>query len=95
MSRWSKENLQGWQKRCEIAESALAASQQRVTKLRTALERLVTKLDEVHTDKRYQSVWTSYMVHGGTYTGPQYREELEQAREALAEDPQGNAGDAE
>jgi hypothetical protein len=52
--------------------------------VREAAQRLVAKLDIVHDDPAYQSVWTLHQVHGGQYSGPQYAEELEALRLALA-----------
>lgn len=52
----------------------------------TALWELVAKLDAVHADPLYQSVWTLFMVHGGDYSnGPKYNTELELARAALTQ----------
>ena len=55
-----------------------------VDEVRAALQGLVDKLDEIHEDPRYKSVWTSYMIHGGRYHGPTYVEELARARAALS-----------
>ena len=50
---------------------------------REALEALVYKLDAVHEDARYQSVWQVYAIHGFKYTEPTYIRELEQAKQVL------------
>ena len=50
-----------------------------------ALNGLVHRLDEVHADPAYQSVWTLSQLHNGPYKGPQYVEELEAARRAAQE----------
>jgi len=54
-----------------------------IEQLKAALQALVDKLDEIHADPRYKSVWTSYMIHGGQYHGPTYVDELARARAAL------------
>jgi len=52
---------------------------------REALEKLVTRLDEIHKDDLYKSVWNCYANHGGDYSkGPKYTDELSNARKALA-----------
>ena len=53
-----------------------------------ALAGLVNRLDAIHADPRYESVWTSYMIHGGRYNGPTYVEELARARATLKAAPQ-------
>lgn len=51
-----------------------------------AARRLVKRLDEIHADSHYQSVWTLYAIHGGDYSnGPKYDKELAELREALEE----------
>jgi hypothetical protein len=45
-----------------------------------ALESLVKRLEEVHADERYQSVWVFYVAHGFRYTEPTYTKEFETAR---------------
>lgn len=54
------------------------------TKVRDALAGLVGRLDEIHADPAYRSVWTMSQIHGGPYNGPTYTAELASAREALA-----------
>lgn len=44
---------------------------------------LVEKLLEIHKDSRYMAVWSSYMIHGGKYAGPQYDKELKALQSAL------------
>ncbi len=53
-------------------------------RLQKALETLVNRLDEVHADPRYQSVWQLFMIHGGDYTEPKYEAELNAAKAALS-----------
>lgn len=49
-----------------------------------ALRNLVARLDEVHADKRYESVWAVSQLHVGPYSGPTYTDALNAARAALA-----------
>ncbi len=44
--------------------------------LRSAAQALVDKLEAVHADPQYISVWQLNYIHGGRYTGPQYDKEL-------------------
>jgi hypothetical protein len=53
------------------------------TILREALEGLVNRLDEIHADPAYKSVWTVHQIHVGPYRGPTYVDALARAREAL------------
>jgi hypothetical protein len=56
------------------------------TRTEAALKKLVNRLDEVHRDEHYKSVWYSYANHGGDYSGgPTYTAELAEAKAALAE----------
>lgn len=48
-----------------------------------AAKKLVERLDEIARDPRYQSVWTMYAIHGMTYDGPFYVDELNELRRAL------------
>jgi hypothetical protein len=52
--------------------------------LREALQGLVDRLDAIHADPAYKSVWTVNQIHVGPYTGPTYVEALARARAALA-----------
>ena len=61
-----------------------AAEIQRLREALEALEALVNRLDVVHADPRYQSVWQLFMIHGGVYTEPTYTNELQNARAALS-----------
>lgn len=49
-----------------------------------ALEALIKKIEAIHDNADYQSVWSVYAFHGGRYEGPTYVSELQQARAALA-----------
>lgn len=51
--------------------------------LRGALQGLVDRLDEIHADPAYKTVWTIHQIHVGPYRGPTYVEELARARAAL------------
>jgi len=39
-------------------------------------KQLISKLNEIHDDPKYQAVWQIYAIHGMTYSGPNYEEEL-------------------
>ena len=52
--------------------------------LTEAAEKFIAKVEEIHKDPRYISVWTMYMIHGGNYDGPNYAEELKELKLALA-----------
>ena len=54
-----------------------------VQELSRALDTLITKMDSVHADPRYVSVWGISQMHIGPYDGPEYDAELNAAREAL------------
>jgi len=64
--------------------SELERWRERVAGLEAALKALVEQLEEVHADKRYQSVWQMFYIHGGVYQGPSYANELKQAEAALS-----------
>jgi hypothetical protein len=53
--------------------------------VRKALKDLIDRLDEIHADPVYKSVWTIHQLHVGPYRGPTYIEELARARAALEE----------
>ena len=57
-------------------------------KLRQAAEALVKKLEVVHADPAYISVWTLNQLHNGPYRGPIYTEEFNELRKAINEDHQ-------
>lgn len=61
--------------------------------VRQAARALVDKLELIHADGQYMGVWTSYMIHGGNYTGPNYSAELEALKSALAASPSGERVD--
>lgn len=65
-----------WKLRAQKAES-------RVRVLEEAAKGLVDKLNAIHADERYKSVWALYVIHGGYYQGPFYKEELETLVAAL------------
>ena len=52
-------------------------------KVRDALKQLIDRLDQVHADPAYKSVWTQYHNHGGRYAGPTYTEALAKARKVV------------
>ena len=55
----------------------------RVVRLIVAANRLVNKLDRVHADPKYQSVWSINQLHAGPYDGPTWTNELEELRYEL------------
>lgn len=61
--------------------------------LREAAQRLVAKLDAVHTNARYIGVWAIAQSRLGQYAGPTYTDELAALNVALAES--GAAGRGE
>jgi len=46
-------------------------------------EDLVNKMDEVHNDPQFKSVWVLAMIHGNAYKGETYTLELEALRREL------------
>jgi hypothetical protein len=57
----------------------------RVDEMAVALRTLVNKLEQVHADPAYQSVWTLAWIHSGQYAGPNYSDELAAAKRALGD----------
>jgi hypothetical protein len=57
--------------------------------MREDLGALVNRLDVVHKNPAYESVWIVSHLHVGPYAGPAYTEELERARQALADTTAG------
>lgn len=51
--------------------------------LREALQKLVTRLEFVHSSSAYKSVWTISQIHVGPYQGPSYADELKAAKDVL------------
>jgi hypothetical protein len=58
-----------------------------IERLKEALRQLVDRLDLVHADDRYESVWSISQMYVGPYKGPTYTKELAIARAALKEKP--------
>lgn len=54
-----------------------------LTEATEALEKLVSRLDYVHNDKDYFSVWQCAQNHQGKYIGPKYEKEFDAAKAAL------------
>ena len=72
----------------EIIDNTIAEIRklrERNTKLETTFWAFVNKLDAIHEDPAYKSVWASYMIHGGRYQGPTYTAELAAVRAVLME----------
>ena len=81
--------------RCFTEQSVEAAAvneaialRARVAKLEAALSGLVCRLDQIHDDPAYKSVWTVHQLHVGPYQGPTYVDALAVARAALEGAPQ-------
>lgn len=55
----------------------------RIERLEQALRALVTQLDSVHAHPQYLSVWLCAQDRFGPYTGPDYKDALDAARETL------------
>lgn len=55
----------------------------RALKLEQALRGLIDRLDYVHDDPAYKSVWAINQMHCGPYSGPTYTVDLEKARHTL------------
>jgi hypothetical protein len=79
--------------RKRVADShnaAVDAERKKVQRLVDALERLVNRLDKIHANEHYKSVWYSYANHGGDYSdGPTYTRELKSAKDELAKMKEG------
>lgn len=56
----------------------------RLAALEESLSNLVSRLQYVHNDGIYQSVWLFSQLHHGPYKGPTYTKELDAAIEALS-----------
>lgn len=50
-----------------------------------AIKGLTQQLDRVHSDPTYENVWRIAQMHIGSYQGPKYEKEMEEAKEALAQ----------
>lgn len=55
----------------------------RERKLEAVLKALVNKIDAVHDHSEYRYIWEFAFAHGHKYTGPQYTDELDAARELM------------
>ena len=74
--------------RYEIIDNTIAENwklRERNTKLETTFWAFVNKLDAIHDDPAYKSVWRINQIHVGPYTGPTYAAELAAARAVLLE----------
>jgi len=60
--------------------------------LSNALGKLVRRLDAVHSDPSYVGVWALAQNHVGPYKGLTYEKELNEARQALADDKASEGG---
>ena len=68
--------------------NTIDALRARVAKLEAALSGIVHRLDEIHEDPAFRSVWTVHQIHVGPYQGPTYVDALAAARAALKDAPQ-------
>jgi hypothetical protein len=55
-----------------------------VSEIEQALRALVDRLDEIHADPAFKSVWVVNQIHAGPYRGPTYVDALARARAALS-----------
>lgn len=72
----------------ENLESTLADMQKDACDRWMALRLLVDKLDAIEQDKSFQGIWSFLAAHRYNYTGPNYKEELDAARNLLNGDQQ-------
>lgn len=63
----------------------LSTATAEVERLRGALGKLAKQLRVVTDSPEYLAVWHLYWAHGGNYSGPRYKEELETAESMLEE----------
>lgn len=75
-----------WEDRCRRVEEQANRQFREAKMLRKALAALIARLDAVHVDSRYQSVWTIAQIHAGPYLGPTYVAELDAARAIVTQD---------
>ena len=55
-----------------------------------AARKLIEKLEAIHKDKRYTSVWTMYAIHGCKYDGPTYIDEFNNLKQSLEKEDKMN-----
>lgn len=70
-----------------MSEAQDDARIERLAELEAAARALVERLDFVHAHDAYRRIWGMAHAHGVRYDGPQYVEELEALRSALAAGP--------
>lgn len=58
--------------------------------MRGKAKALADRLDLIHADRQYQAVWTHWFTHYGQYAGPQYVQEFQDLKAALAIQPTPN-----
>ena len=75
-----------WMDKAKNGEADRDTLRARNVALVEAFSALITRLDVVHADPRYQGIWVSAMVHGIKYDEPTYTDQLAAARAALAAD---------
>lgn len=72
----------------------MLGTEQNMSECQIALRRLVEKLEAVERNPSFQGIWPYLHVHGYKYTGPDWRQELADARLALtsAQDTRAKEG---
>ena len=61
----------------------LAEKDAEIERLKSSLECLVNKLDAIGNDPQFNGIFSLHHIHGGRYTGPNWSEELQCARDAI------------
>ncbi len=82
ISHYAKVGAERLQRIAEL-EQEIADCKMENKRLREAALALVERMDFIHDNSTYMSVWTLHQLHHGPYSGPQYVAELERLREAL------------
>lgn len=81
-------------KDCAKVDAALAAERAARERIECAAKTFVCKLDSIHDDPAFRSVWAVNQIHCGPYTGPTYTEELAALRQSLTTPAEASAGEA-
>ena len=61
----------------------------RLKELEPAVQKLIAKMDQVHNDPAYKSLYTISMVHGCPYDGPNYGDEFQIVKDLLKVESSG------
>lgn len=70
-------------KRISLTTLSVEFHKNEVDRIVEILNKLVNKLELIHEDSNYKTVWSMYYIHGGRYNGPNYMEELRDAKQVL------------